>query len=127
SMAIGEGVLRKVFPSGDRHNLAVSLQLRRKRHFSQSCDGIVDAALIVQSGIYFLGVLANQARLDHSAERAVECSRAHLHFSLRLRLYLLHDSITVPLPGGECEKDMKHRWSQRWVGHVRGHVPKLYP
>src|SRR6185436_12972616 len=126
-MAIGEGVLSKLFPSGDRHNLAVSLQFRRKRHLSQSCDCIVDAALIVQFRIYFLVAFANQARLDHSAERAVERSRSHLHFSLRLRLYLLHDSIAVPLPGGEGEEDMKHRWSQRWVGHVRGHVPKLYP
>src|SRR5215216_3677624 len=99
-MGIGEGVLRKLFPSGDSYNLAVSLQFRRKRHLSKSCDCIVDAALIVQSGIYFLVALANQARLDHSAERPVERSRSHLHFSLRLRLDLLHDSIAVSLLGG---------------------------
>src|SRR3954454_9372398 len=110
-MAIAEGVLRKLFPSGDCHNLAVSLQFRRQRHLSQSCDCIVDAPLIVQPGIYFLVALANQAGLDHSAERAVERSRSHVHFSLRLRLYLLHDAVAMPLPGGECEQDMKHRWS----------------
>src|SRR5689334_8460202 len=110
-MAIDEGVLSKLFPSGDRHNLAISLQFRRQGRLSQSGDCIVDAALIVQSGIDLLVALANQARLDHSAERAVERSRSHLHLSLRLRLYLLHDAIAVPLPGGEREEDMKHRWS----------------
>src|SRR4051812_22315818 len=110
-MAMGEGVLSKLFLSGDRHNLAVSLQFRRQRHLSHSGDRIIDAALIVQFGIYFFLALANQPRLDHSADRAVERSRSHLHFSLRLSLYLLHDSIAVPLPRGECEEDMKHRWS----------------
>src|SRR6058998_3438303 len=99
SDAISEGVRRKLFLFGDRHDLAISLQFRRKRRLSKSCNFVVDSALIVQFGIDFLVALAYQARLHHAAERPVERSRSHLHFSLRLKLYLLHDSIAVPLPG----------------------------
>src|SRR5262245_57431146 len=111
SDAISEGVRRKLLLFGDCHDLAVSLQFRCKRRLSKWGNFVVDSALIVHFGIDLLVTLAYQACLHHAAERAVEGSRSHLHFSLRVRLYLLHDSIAVPLLGGEREEDVKNRWS----------------
>jgi len=75
----------------------------------------------------FLVAFADQSRVDHAAERAVERAGPHFHFSLRIGLDLLHDPVAVPLLIREREQDMKHRGGEGRVGLVGCHTPSVYP
>src|SRR5688572_20129295 len=105
-MAHAQCIGQKALFAGDRHHFVVTLQFGSERSFPKASNLVVDAALIIYGRIDLLVAFTNETGIDHPADRAVERPWPHFHFSLRIRLNLLHNPIAMPLPGTEREQDM---------------------
>jgi hypothetical protein len=110
-----------------RYDLAVALQFRRKRLLAKASDFVIDPPLVFRFLDLFFCRSRISSGLDHATDRAVESSRPHSYFALRILLDLFHDCVAVALSCGEREENMEHSRSQRCVWFAGCHASKLYP